>query len=230
MTQCTNTKNLLSSYLDGAMTGVEMHQVSDHLKDCIECRTEYVALKNTQALVTAAGKRPAPPELALRLRVALQHERTRSQNPWWRTMFVRMERAVQAFLLPATTGLVSASIVFVTLGGFMALPSSTAAASSDIPTSLYTPPHLTSTPESELTGYFDTPVVVKAYIGPDGRVIDYRILSGPKTNKQLRTQVENTLMFSQFQPAMAFGQPSSGTVVVSFSNEFYTEISVHVKG
>ena len=60
------------------------------------------------------------------------------------------------------------------------------------------------------------PVVVEAYINQAGQVYDYRIVSGP-TDEATRTQVENLLLFSVFEPARFFGQPVRGLAVLSFS-------------
>jgi len=236
MKQCKDIQRLLSSYLDGATEGAEAHQVSDHLRECSGCGQEYQSLQTTQVLVSSAGKRQPPPDLALRVRVAVARERARAAYPWWQILLVRSENVFNTFMLPATTGIISATIVFFALGGFMAMPE---AGNRDVPTEmLYTPPRLltaNSIPTNELPVSFDSPVVVEALVGPDGRVEDYRILAGPRTTPELRKEVENALIFTQFEPAKSLGQPSSGKVVISFSREqqVYTEqpsVSVRVRG
>ena len=59
-------------------------------------------------------------------------------------------------------------------------------------------------------------MVVEAYINGEGEVYDYRIVSGP-TDAATRSQVENLLLFSLFEPARFFGQPVRGLAVLSFS-------------
>lgn len=59
-------------------------------------------------------------------------------------------------------------------------------------------------------------VVVEAYVNDQGRVYDYRIISGPN-DAVSRAQVENLLLFSMFEPAHIFGEPVRGVAVVSFS-------------
>ena len=63
------------------------------------------------------------------------------------------------------------------------------------------------------------PVVVEAYVNDAGQVYDYRILSGP-TDPATRSEVENLLLFSVFEPARFFGQPVRGLAVLSFSGRF----------
>ncbi len=59
-------------------------------------------------------------------------------------------------------------------------------------------------------------VVVEAYVNSQGRVYDYRIISGP-SDAASRAQVENLLLFSVFEPARVFGESVRGVAVVSFS-------------
>jgi len=47
---CTQVKSLLSSYLDGAVTGKQMHALGQHLNECVECRLQYQELRQTQTL------------------------------------------------------------------------------------------------------------------------------------------------------------------------------------
>jgi hypothetical protein len=59
------------------------------------------------------------------------------------------------------------------------------------------------------------PVVVQAFVNGEGRVYDYKIISGNSDTKT-RSQLEDTLLFSVFAPAEVFGQPVRGTVLLSF--------------
>jgi hypothetical protein len=66
-------------------------------------------------------------------------------------------------------------------------------------------------------------LVVEAYVGADGRVQDYRILSSPDQPQAVLSQLKNMLIFTTFQPATTFGQPTASRVILSFSK-------VQVKG
>ena len=66
------------------------------------------------------------------------------------------------------------------------------------------------------TNAISSPVTVEAYVNGEGEVYDYRIVSGP-TDAVTRSQVENLLLFSRFEPARFFGQPVRGLAVLSFS-------------
>jgi predicted anti-sigma-YlaC factor YlaD len=59
--RCTEARPLFSSYLDRAVSGTEMHEVSGHLDQCTECQQEYVLLENTRSLVSSLGRRQPLP-------------------------------------------------------------------------------------------------------------------------------------------------------------------------
>jgi hypothetical protein len=65
-------------------------------------------------------------------------------------------------------------------------------------------------------GDLSGPVVVEAYVNSAGEMYDYRIVSGPN-DEATRSQIENMLLTSKFDPARFFGQPVRGLAVLSFS-------------
>ena len=60
-------------------------------------------------------------------------------------------------------------------------------------------------------------LMVEAIIDAHGRVQDYRVLSSTG-RPELTPEMKNALIFTQFRPATSFGLPTSGRVVISFSN------------
>lgn len=213
---CKQAKSMFSSYLDGAVGGHEMRAISDHLESCGPCHAGYLSLERTQSLLASLGKRRAPKDLELRLRLAVQQERSRTASRAFQNLGLRIEHAINSFMLPATAGLMTAVIMFGVLIGCFARPE----VGNDIPTSLYVPPRLTSGPYA-IQG-LDSPVLIEASVDPEGRVLDYRILSGHDSDA-LRVKIDNALIFTTFEPARAFGGPASGHVVLAFS-------TVNVKG
>lgn len=213
---CKQAKSMFSSYLDGAVSGHEMHAVSAHLESCGTCHSGYLSLQRTQALLSSLGTRKAPKDLELRLRLAIQQERSRSATRILQNLGLRIEHAINSFMLPATAGLVTAVIMFGVLIGCFARPQ----VGNDIPTSLYTPPRLAGGPYA-IQG-LDGPVLIEASVDSSGRVLDYRILSG-HDSEALRVKIDNALIFTTFEPARAFGEPASGHVVLAFA-------TVNVKG
>lgn len=222
--KCNQAKSLFSSYLDGAVTGLQMQALSQHLRECPACDAEYTGLRQTQLLVAGLGRKRAPADLALKLRVALSNEATMTVRRRFEGMLVRLDDTLNGFMLPATAGLVSALLLFGLLIGYFAVPPSVRADSSrnDVPTLLYTPPQLAAS-QFNLSSIPADSLVVETYVDENGRVQDYRILSAPRADEELMREVDNFMIFTVFRPATAFGQPTPGRVVLSFSK-------VNVKG
>ena len=219
---CSVAKGLMSSYLDGAVTRSQMAQMDKHLRACVECAERFASVKRTQALVGSLGRKPAPPELALKLRVALSQELANSRRSRWERLTVRWENAFNAVMVPATAGTLTTLLVFGVL--MSVLWPAQVRASNDVPTMLYTPAELKSSPFELTMGAANTDsLVVEAYVGADGRVLDYRILSAPEDAAPILPQLKNMLIFTTFSPATAFGQPTSSHVILTFSK-------VQVKG
>jgi hypothetical protein len=215
---CHRARSLFSSYLDGAVSGRQMQAISQHMEECAGCQAEYAALQDSQRLVASLAKRPAPPELALQLRVAISQAAAQRRQHRLHGILVRLQNAADAFMIPATAGLVSAIIFFGMLIGFMAMPTQLAAAGDDVPTLLYTPPRLQTMPsDAALQSSASEPVIVETLVDTNGRVQDYRILSGPADMRHLEPQLNNIMIFTTFRPATTFGVPTPGRAVLSFA-------------
>jgi len=216
---CSLVKSLLSPYLDGAVTGAEMQALSQHLKECVSCTRRYMALSQTQQLLAQTGRRKAPPDLGLKLRVAVSREIARSRRPLLEGVTLRLQNALSAFMVPATAGLVTAVLIFGVLIGTLVQPLQ--ADNSDVPLMLTTAPQLQQTALSPLDSIHDDSLVIEAYVGSDGRVQDYRIISNSDDNKQVMPQVKNMMLdmmvFARFRPATSMGRPTPGRAVLAFS-------------
>jgi len=213
---CGQAKSLFSPYLDGAVTGTQMHSLSEHLEGCDLCHQQYVSLRQTQQLLSKAGRRKAPANLGLKLRVAASQEIARSRRPLLQNVFVRLGNAIQSMMVPATAGLASAVLVFGVLMGFMAVPLQ--AGNPDIPLVVGTDPQVQQISfGATLDSIHEGSLVIEADVDSHGRVQDYRILSDEGTSPDLLPQVKNMLIFTTFRPATAFGRPTVGRAILSFS-------------
>lgn len=210
--KCAEAKPMLSPYLDTAMTGKEMNAVSDHLENCADCRTEMAWLTSTQKLVSDLGRKQAPPELALRLRVMASQEAAEKRRNSLDVLVLKWNNAVRAFMVPAMAGMISAGIIFgLMIGMIMPMP---LRAADDIPTGLYTPPELSSSAFAYDPGQAADAVVVEAYVDATGRVQEFRVLQGPE---ELSPELKNMLLFTQFRPATSFGLPTGGRAIMTFT-------------
>ena len=221
MSGCDAVQARLTEYLDGRLNGREMQRIGAHLEGCRECAHEWVSLRQTQGWLAELGPAPEPEDLLLRIRVAVSQERARSRRSPFEGWNLTWKNTVGPFLLQASAGFASAVLLLgtvIVLVTMFAQPEK-AQATKDEPLGNATAPRLlylsTAVGKNEI-GAESGPVVVEAYINGEGQVYDYRIVSGP-TDEATRSQVENLLLYSVFEPARFFGQPVRGLAVLSFS-------------
>jgi len=216
--KCGEVRSLFSPYLDGAVTGIQMHALSQHLEICSRCNREYLLLRRSQQLLTGLGRRKAPADLALKLRVAISQEVAQAKRPPFQGVVLRMENAINAFMVPVTAGLVSAVVIFGIVMGVFALPEPLQGNNDDVPLMLYTAPELQQSAfGTTLNSINADSLVIEATVDASGRIQDYRIISDPKDSQDLVPQVKNMLIFTTFRPATAMGRPTPGRAVLSFS-------------
>jgi hypothetical protein len=151
----------------------------------------------------------------------VSHERARSRRSLLQSCKLTWDNTVGPFVLQATAGFASAVLLLGTitvLVGMFTRPEM--AHGADEPLGMATAPHFlylsSAISSNDQIRELSSPVVVEAYINGEGEVYDYRIVSGP-VDDTTRTQVENLLLWSHFEPARFFGQPVRGLAVLSFS-------------
>jgi hypothetical protein len=216
--KCADVKKLFSPYLDGRVSGVEMHLLTSHMEECAECRNDYAAAQRTQELLASLGRQKPPADLALKLRLAISRESAQKRRPRYEGFAVRSKNRLDTFMVPVTAGLVSAILFFGLLLGFFTLPAELRASSVDVPLTLYTGPQLQQSAFGTTLGNMgEDAVIVEAYVDANGRVEDYRILSQPDDAQAVLPQLKNLLIFTTFRPALSMGRPTAGTAVLSFS-------------
>lgn len=246
MKNCSSTRQQFSAYLDGALTGVAMQKIAAHLDSCSACTEEFSAWRRMQTALADLGPAKAPADLALRLRVALSQEQSRTPRQSLARFHVRWQNSFAPFLFRASAGFASAVLLIgsaaILIGAF-ASPEPVEAR--DEPADANTSPrflysmvesnlpqaaigddgvpviharHLKSGDLSSTAATDDSanPIVVEAYVNSQGLAYDYRIISGPN-DAASRAQVENLLLFSVFEPARVFGEPVRGVAILSFS-------------
>ena len=221
MNGCSAIQKKFTEYLDDRLNGREMQRIAAHLEDCRDCAREWVSLCEAQASLAALGPVPEPADLLLRIRVAVSQERARSRRSPFQGWNLVWRNTVGPFLLQAAAGFASAVLLLgtvIVLVTMFAQPE-TAQAYPDEPLGNATAPRLVYMPSAlgkNDIGAESGPVVVEAYINGSGQVYDYRIISGP-SDEATRSQVENLLLFTVYEPARFFGQPVRGLAVLSFS-------------
>ncbi len=227
---CGNIRSRFCECLDGRLSGKEMQRIHRHLDECKDCATEFheqeSLLRALSVLNTSQATGKAPRDLPLRIRIALDQERRASKSgliPAWRILWAN---SIGPFLLQLSMGLASAVLLLGSVAltvGLFARPEKAAAL--DEPLGAATSPRLLyELPAVEgdgSIGNVTAPIVVEAYVNPDGLVYDYRIVSGP-SDSRTRSAIEDKLLFSIFEPARVYGRPVRGLAVLSFA-----DVSVH---
>jgi hypothetical protein len=221
MNGCNEVQSGLTEYLDGRLSGREMQAIDAHLQDCRACARELKSFREVQASLAGLGPVPEPPDLSLRIRVAVSQERARNRRSIFTGWSLAWRNTVGPFLLQAGAGFASAVLLLgtiVVLVTVFAQPEA-AQATPDEPLGDATAPRLlyfSNAQGNNAASAISSPVVIEAYVNDLGQVYDYRIVSGP-TDSVTRSQVENLLLFSRFEPARFYGQPVRGLAVLSFS-------------
>src|SRR5438270_7241913 len=216
--QCPQAKRLFSPYLDGAVTGSEMLALQDHLSGCPRCHREYQSLRHAQQLLINMSRPKAPSDLGLKLRLAISREVAQARRAPFEGLRVRLENSLNALLVPATAGFLSALIIFGIAMVYFVAPSSVQA-NNDVPLVM-----LNTAPELQQSAFglaMDTinadSLVVEAYVDANGRIQDYRILSDTEESKEVLPKVKEMLIFTTFRPALSMGRPTASRAVLSFS-------------
>jgi hypothetical protein len=214
---CTQSKSMLSAYLDGAVTGKQMQALDGHLRECSICEDEYESLRRTQLVLARLGPARVPEDLSLKLRLAISHEAARRRTPRFGNLILHVQNALRAFMVPATTGLVATVLVFGVLIGLLASPPPVHANASDVLLMFATDPELQPSSFGFSTGVAsEDSLVIQAYIDANGRVQDYRIIAGSENPKDIH-ELRNMLILTTFRPATWMGMPRPGTAILSFS-------------
>jgi hypothetical protein len=220
MNGCDAIKASFTEYMDGRLTGHAMQRIAAHLDSCRECEAEWASLRKVQTSLASLGPVKEPPDLLLRIRVAVSRERARSRRNPFEAWALVWKNTVGPFLLQATAGLASAMLLLGTVTVMVTMFTHPQRLNAmDEPLGNATAPRflysLTGDQGNEIGGIAG-PVVVEAYVNGAGRVYDFRIVSGP-SDEATRVEVENLLDSSYFEPARFFGQPVRGLAVLSFA-------------
>ncbi len=216
---CEPVRSALSSYLDGAVTGVEMQVIASHLDDCSACAAEFALTRTVQQTLATLGPSRVPVDLSLRLRLAISHEGRRTWSSRLDRLNLKWQNALRPLVMQASAGLAGAVLL---LGSILFLLGAMSAANpvmaNDEPLGAMTAPHYLYSVAGiqPVTTAEDSTIVVEASVNARGQVYDYRIVSGPQ-DAAVRNQVVDRLLSSVFRPASVFGVPIRGHVVMTFA-------------
>ena len=213
---CATVQKSISAFLDRMLGEEDRIHVSLHLESCRECADLYEQIARTHGMVAELPQAALPARLRTRLRVLASHERERRMRRrsasdvlyhWGERFWLFTDNLMRPLALPFAGGLVSAlflmSVLVGTLGFRINLHN-------DVPTAFYTQPSLE---EMAPFGFDHDEVVVELTINERGQITDCSFPDPKVDGSDL--SIANVMLFSRFQPATLFGQPTSGKVRMS---------------
>jgi len=216
---CETTRTSFSAYLDGAVSGRRMQTIASHLEACDTCNTEFDALRAMQRSLADLGPIKPPADLGMKLRLAISRENARRTSSWVDSFDLKWRNAIRPVLIQASAGfagtiLLVGGVLF--LLGMVAVPDPVMA--NDEPLGALTAPHYlySAVMPGPILDSNDSTIVVQAFVNSQGRVYDYKIVSGPE-DPAVRTQIADQLLLSVFEPARIFGEPIRGQAIITFS-------------
>jgi hypothetical protein len=183
----------------------------------------------SQALRSLPSRLP-PAGLRTSLLVAASRERqhlieSRTFGSRWGVLRSQFSLILNNFMrpmaLPFAGGVFSAVVLF----SMLVVPTYPVRASSgaDIPTMLTTEAFVKGTAP---VGAASGEIVVDVSVDDQGKMVDYRIVSGQALLKDytLRRRLENMLLFTQFAPATSFGVPTAARMRLSLHALSYIDV------
>src|SRR3989449_8669932 len=217
--ECSAAQKLMSPFIDSMVTPEEAERMEFHASNCGPCRRQLQSLISMRSLLARIDKPELPEDLVLETRVKLSHARNTN-------VLVRLENRLGIILkpiaLPALLGVALTMLFFGVLLGSLAT-NSTVLAQSGIAEQpvfgLYKPVRTTEPTMIRFAvndkNTWTDPLMIETHVGDDGKVIDYRIISGPET-PEVNRWVREMLSLAAFTPATAFGRPVESKIILSF--------------
>ena len=238
---CEYVQERLSPLLDQRVSADERGVVLAHLDVCKDCGAYLAFLQDQRSELRNLAKPAMPVNLRQKLQVIASRERARTLTRLTFEARVRhakdrlhlvFDNMMRPFGLPVASGLLSAIALFA-----MVAPSLSSAhpavadrgywpgsGERSLATDLVTEPELTKMlptrdgpviedPDLNTDSKYQT--VLELQISPDGRVWNWDVMQG-----SLTPELKQMILFSRFQPATVFGQPTWGEVIVLFRHEY----------
>lgn len=223
---CRTVRQKLLADLDQLLPGTERREVAAHLLRCRPCADEAARRENVRSVMRALPRFSPPPELTVRLRVMASREIERRRRNWFRRTADRIELSFRDLMRPLAVpfagGLFSTAFLFALLIPSFAFR---IAPVHDVPIGGLSTEATVKTMAP--FGFEDGEAVVDVLVDDQGHVVDFNIVSDETgaSGASFQQSLENVLLFTEFTPPTAFGQPVSGRIRLTFRSSH-----VDVKG
>ena len=213
---CHFTEESLSRYLDNRLPEPERSSVVLHLAACGGCATRHEQMVELRENLRSLPIALAPARLATDLRVLASKELVRNRRrssifalmqSWRDAARLLIDNLMRPLALPFVGGgLTSALFIF---GMLMPNLGFLHNAVNDTPSGIYTEASVIKVAAFASPGKSNDDTVVEVQINEQGRMVDYNVLQG-----QMTGEIGNLLLFTTFNPATMFLQPTAGKVVI----------------
>lgn len=222
MFSCDAARRRTLSYLEGHLPTDEMQRMRQHLAVCPDCAEQSPAVWEFRKTLRSIPAPKPPSGLKMKLQVDASREAARRRSRislrarwtgWKADIKLWTDNLMRPLAIPTAGGFASALVLFSVFASGLTIPA-VSASTADVPTGLYTEASV----KSYLPLGFDgNDLMVELTIDDQGRVTDYSIPNcQPARSRELRRNIENHLLFTQFTPATSFGQPLAGKVRLWF--------------
>jgi hypothetical protein len=229
---CENVQERISLLLDCNLPAGEREYVLAHLDGCRKCGERFESMQYMRASLRDMARPPVPAALSTQLRIMASHERARCiarknfstrLEHWVAATRLAFDNMMRPFAVPVTGGLLSALVMFSVLFPTLSFRHNhsyeppLAVAETDVqwgnPDGKLmgaTADHARLLPGSALID--GNEVSLTLLIDERGRVQDFYLSGG-----ELTDEMKSLIMFSQFAPPTAGGQPTWGLKQVVFT-------------
>ena len=204
---CIEIRRHFSDFLDNGCDPAVRSSLRYHLSFCGACRNELERAHLLSSDLAGLPRQEMAADFDLRLRVRVSQELHRNVL---RRLWVRVDNAMHALLLPASGGAVAALVLFTLMLRVLIVPVNH---TSHVPLPFSTPPQIRMLAPLDFNPG-SQPLVVLTEVGPDGNATGYQVISGAKTPEILK-HLDRLIYFSIFMPATRFGRPSKGRMLLS---------------
>lgn len=217
---CSRIGKILPEFVDGMLSHAERRETSVHLRECPACNTEHEKLCEARSVVKRLPVRTPPADLRARLHLIAMRESARRTDELqghtrlyyaWEAIKIRFQNGMRPLAIPFAGGLVSTLVLFS-----MIVPAYPVVNShngiTDVPTVFYQGPSVIGVAPF---AFSDQEFLVEVSLDEAGQVIGYTIPAG-NVDPLLRREIESTLLFARFNPALAFGTPTTAKIRLSF--------------
>jgi len=208
----------MSPFIDSMVTADEADRLESHVAACQPCQRQLQSYISMRSLVARIDVPPMPEDMVLETRVRLSHARNNN-------FLVRFENRLNNFLRPMIVPAVLGAALTMLLFGFLlgSLTSQSTVLAQDHFEEqpvyrLFQPVRTENANWIRLASNdknLEEPLTIETYVGHEGRVLDYQVLSGPQ-NPEVNGWIRQVLSLAQFTPATAFGKPVESRIILSF--------------